>query len=158
MPATSWVDIPAGSHFSLANIPFGIISTRSNESQVPRPAVAIGEHVLDLKEFANQGGFDSLPSARQHLNVFSEPTLNAFAALGRSFHKKVREYLQDLLSSDTIYPERLKNKLAVQKRALIHQKDVIMHLPMAIGDYTDFYAGKNHAYNVSPLPKQNSYL
>ncbi|RSL46662.1 Fumarylacetoacetase [Fusarium duplospermum] len=26
-----------------------------------------------------------------------------------------------------------------------------MHLPMAIGDYTDFYAGRNHAFNVGVL-------
>lgn len=26
-----------------------------------------------------------------------------------------------------------------------------MHLPMEIGDYTDFYAGRNHAFNVGVL-------
>lgn len=26
-----------------------------------------------------------------------------------------------------------------------------MHMPMQIGDYTDFYAGKNHAFNIGCL-------
>ena len=29
--------------------------------------------------------------------------------------------------------------------------EVTSHLPMHIGDYTDFYAGLNHAYNVGVL-------
>ena len=29
--------------------------------------------------------------------------------------------------------------------------DVSMHLPAQIGDYTDFYSSKNHAYNVGVM-------
>jgi hypothetical protein len=44
MALKSWFPIPQSSQFSLANLPFGIISTASRSQ--PRPAVAIGEHVL----------------------------------------------------------------------------------------------------------------
>ncbi|EGE07802.1 fumarylacetoacetase [Trichophyton equinum CBS 127.97] len=36
-------------------------------------------------------------------------------------------------------------------KALVPLKDVTNHLPMKIGDYTDFYAGLNHAFNVGVL-------
>ena len=80
-PLRSWFNIPRGSHFSLANIPFGIISTQSTNA--PRVAVAIGEHALDLEIFAAHNGFSALSTIQPHQSVFSQPTLNAFAALGR---------------------------------------------------------------------------
>ena len=142
----SWVSIPKGSHFSLANLPFGIISTASKSS--PRPAVAVGSHCLDLEEFAAQNGFSQTDV---DTSVFSKPTLNAFAALGRPVHRQVRKYLQDVLAEDTPYPKLLKDNTSLQKSCLLRRDEVTMHLPMQIGDYTDFYAGKNHAFNVGCL-------
>ncbi|MCJ1439268.1 hypothetical protein MMC27_008660 [Xylographa pallens] len=145
----SWVPIPAESHFSLANIPFGIISTAERTNH--RPAVAIGEYALDLETFAAGGGFSEISSIQKDLVVFSQPTLNAFAALGRSVHCEVRKYLQNIFAEDTDYPHILKSNLSSQRDALIRLTKVINHLPMQIGDYTDFYAGRNHAYNVGVL-------
>ncbi|KAK2674064.1 Fumarylacetoacetase, N-terminal domain superfamily [Fusarium oxysporum f. sp. vasinfectum] len=51
----SWLPIPSKSHFSLANIPFGIISTSSQPTH--RPAIAIDQYVLDLSAFAQNNGF-----------------------------------------------------------------------------------------------------
>jgi fumarylacetoacetase len=34
---------------------------------------------------------------------------------------------------------------------MVPLSDTTNHLPLAIGDYTDFYAGTNHAYNVGVL-------
>lgn len=149
-PLQSWVPIPPKSHFSLANIPFGIITSRDNRD-VKRPAIAIGDHVLDLQAFAKGNGFSALPSISKHLDVFSQPTLNAFAALGRPVHREVRIYLQDILSSSTSHPELLKDNAELQKTALLAKPDYKTHLPMQIGDYTDFYAGINHATNVGIL-------
>lgn len=147
--ASSWLQIPKASPFSLANIPFGIISTKQSSS--PRPAVAIGDHALDLFAFASSGGFSQLPSIQPHLDVFSQPTLNEFAALGRPVHRQVREYLQSVFKAETPYPQLLKSNTELQKTALVALSDVQNHLPMQIGDYTDFYAGLNHAYNVGVL-------
>lgn len=149
MAPQSWFPIPSPSHFSLANIPFGIISTVTDET--PRPAVAIGDHTLDLAAFSAGDGFSSLPSIRTHLSVFSQQTLNAFAALGRPVHREVRRYIQDLLRYDTPYPDELKNDQALQSKCFIPLREAQMHLPMQIGDYTDFFAGKNHAYNVGVM-------
>jgi fumarylacetoacetase len=149
MAQKSWLPIPSDSHFSLANIPFGIISTAS--SNTPRPAIAIGEHALDLAAFTAKGGFDTLPPIQNHLTVFSEPTLNPFAALGHPTHRAVREYLQKIFADDTPHPAILKSNEPLKKEALIPLKDVRNHLPMAIGDYTDFFAGINHAVNVGTM-------
>ncbi|KAI9926828.1 hypothetical protein ASPWEDRAFT_177159 [Aspergillus wentii DTO 134E9] len=146
---TSWLQIPKNSPFSLANIPFGIISSTKIVSRVP--AIAIGDHVLNLNAFANSGGFAQLPAILPHLSVFSQPTLNAFAALGRPFHRQVREYIQNVFRADTQFPQILKDNAALQQEALLPLSEVTNHVPMQIGDYTDFYAGLNHAYNVGVL-------
>lgn len=143
----SWLEIPADSHFSIANIPFGIISTEAQEQK--RPAVAIGDYALDLQCFAKNGGFSGLPSIQDKLSVFGEPTLNSFAALGRPVHKQVREYLQGVFSEGSSSSKVLKDNEGLKKEALIPRSKAKLHLPMQIGDYTDFFAGINHAFNVS---------
>jgi fumarylacetoacetase len=145
----SWLSISPDSPFSLSNIPFGIISTEDNAK--PRPAIAIGEYALDLSELSAAGGFSSLPSIQSHLSVFSQTTLNDFAALGQSNHRSVRKYLQSILADDTKHPDVLKSNKAFQDKVLYPLSSVQVHLPMKIGDYTDFYAGLNHAFNVGVL-------
>ncbi|KAI1942008.1 hypothetical protein LOZ66_001489 [Ophidiomyces ophidiicola] len=147
--AQSWLDIPRNSPFSLANIPFGIISTAS--SNTPRPAIAIGDYALDLFAFASAGGFSKLPSFQPYIEVFAQPVLNDFAALGRPVHRQVREYLQEVFRAETSHPDILKNNETLRNSALIPRANTTNHLPMRIGDYTDFYAGLNHAFNVGVL-------
>ncbi|KAL5120250.1 hypothetical protein ACEQ8H_001808 [Pleosporales sp. CAS-2024a] len=145
----SWFTIPKGSHFSLANIPFGIISTAT--SSRPRVAVGIGEHALDLEAFAANNGFSALSTIQPHQAVFSESSLNAFAALGRPIHSVVRRYIQTIFTVETPHPDVLKNNTALQKEALIPLKDIKAHVPFRIGDYTDFFAGRIHAYNCGVI-------
>lgn len=149
MALTSWLSVAPSSAFSLANIPLGIISTAT--SPVRRPATVLGTHVLDLKAFAEGNGFAGLDAVQSHLHVFSAPTLNPFAALGRPIHAKVRTYLQNVFAEDTQHPEALRENDALRAKALLGVEAVTMHLPMDIGDYTDFFAGINHAFTVGSL-------
>lgn len=149
MARQSWLQISPDSPFSLANIPFGIITTANTTS--PRPAIAIGDYALDLAVFASNDGFSGLWSIHTNLYVFSEPTLNAFAALGRPVHREVRKYLQDIFAQDTPHPDLLKENETLKSHALFPLKDVKNHLPLHIGDYTDFYVGKNHALNCGRI-------
>ncbi|KIX04516.1 fumarylacetoacetase [Rhinocladiella mackenziei CBS 650.93] len=142
----SWFPIPKSSHFSLANLPFGIISTASKPS--PRPAVAIGDHCLDLEAFAASGAFSPLEI---DVSCFSKPTLNDFAALGKPVHRSVRTFLQDVFAENPSNAKALQSNQSLQEKCLIPRDQVSMHMPMQIGDYTDFYAGKNHAFNVGSL-------
>ncbi|KAI1656438.1 Fumarylacetoacetase [Daldinia decipiens] len=149
--ASTWVPgVSPDSPFSLANIPFGIISSPANPA--PHVAIAIGSHVLDLKVLSSYPDFDDLfPTLKNYPGIFSNSTLNEFAALGRPVHRDVRRTIQDLLSAETSRPEILKDNLGLRQDAVLPQHKVKMHLPMSIGDYTDFYAGFHHAYYVGAL-------
>lgn len=148
----TWVPgADAHSDFSLANIPFGIVSTPHDAA--PHAATAIGDYVLDLKVLSQQPGFATVfPSlATDNHDVFAQPSLNAFAALDRSVRQAVRATLQDLLSATTQHPGFLKDNEALRTAALLPAAAVRMHLPMVIGDYTDFYAGYHHAFGVGAM-------
>ncbi|MCJ1467848.1 hypothetical protein MMC07_006473 [Pseudocyphellaria aurata] len=148
MSLKSWLPIPPKSHFSLSNIPFGIISTPT--SKTPRPAVAIGDHALDLAVFAANSGFSHLPSIQPHLSVFSQSTLNDFAALGQPLHREVRRYLQEVFQENSRW-DVLSSSSSLKESCIFPLKDITTHCPLRIGDYTDFYAGKNHAFNAGAL-------
>lgn len=146
-PLKSWLAIPSESDFSLSNLPFGVITSRNSRDQ-KRPAVAIGDHVLDLLAFSQGKGFSGLSSFEKHVDVFAQPSLNAFAALGRPVHQEVRAYLQQVFSEDGKHASILKDNEELKNNALLKKEDTKTHLPMQIGDYTDFFAGINHAFNV----------
>lgn len=146
MGSESWLSIPEGSHFSLANIPFGIITTPSSAD--PHAGIAIGDHILDLYQFAIRDGFSGLKDfSPSQTELFAQSTLNGFASTGQLFHREIRRYLQNVLAKDTTFPHVLKDNQATQGSSLFRREQVMVHLPMKISSYTDFFAGKNHAYN-----------
>lgn len=145
----SWIEIPKGSHFSLRNLPFGIISSANDSTR--RPAIAIGSSVLDLKAFSQAGGFGPVPEIQSHLDVFTQDTLNPFAALGQTTHRAVRQHLQHVLSADTQFGSLLRDNAALRATAILPLSSIKTHVPMRIGDYTDFYAGLRHAFTVGSI-------
>ena len=151
----AWFPVSPGSHFSLANIPFGIITTEGTEDR--HVAVAIGDQVVDLTVFASFDGFEFLPSIEPHLDVFNQPVLNDFAVLGRPIHREVRRYLQQIFTEGTELCQAFK-KDPIALRGTFPLKAVQSHLPFRIGDYTDFYVGRYHAQNAGTfvLGKENA--
>lgn len=133
-PLKSWLQIDPRSHFSIHNLPFGIISTAV--SPKPRVATAIGDYALDLEAFTQGNGFARLSPIQPHQAVFSQPTLNAFAALGRPMHRVVREYLQSIFLKSGPFPDILQENEVLQKEVLVPLENCKIHLPMHIGDYT----------------------
>jgi fumarylacetoacetase len=145
----SWVAADANGDFSIHNLPFGIFSTGSDAA---RAGVRIGDHVLDLKALADDTtAAQSLKTISASAATFAQPTLNAFAELGRSTHRAVRGELQSILDESTSLGAVLKDNDALKQKALVPVNQVKMHLPMQIGDYTDFYAGYHHAFKVGVL-------
>jgi fumarylacetoacetase len=134
----TWVSIPENSDFTINNIPFGIFSTRSIQ---PRVGVAIGDQVIDLVMVNRLGVFDQLSIDE---GVFENKHLNSFISLGKKKTSKVRGLIQRELSSETSV---LKNVSGI----FLPQSKVIMHLPVDIGDYTDFYSSVEHATNVGMM-------
>ena len=139
----SWIRVPAGNDFPLQNIPFGIISCREKSL---RPATRIGNTVVDLSVLADHGFFDELNI--NDLSVFYQPVLNDFISLGKQVTSKVRERIMTLFASDNPV---IKENLKLQNLALYPANEVKMHLPVSVGDYTDFYSSEEHATNVGKM-------
>ena len=139
----SWITIDNNSDFSLQNLPYGTFSTSADPQ--PRIGTAIGQYVLDLKALAQDGLFSPIDFDSSTLEG---QTLNEYAALDKRVHREVRKLLQDLLSADTTNGPSLRDNNARRERTLVPIEDVKMHLPMAIGNYTDFFVGLHHIENV----------
>ncbi len=137
----SWVDVPPGSDFPIQNLPFGVVRRNGGS---PHLAVAIGEHVADLKILADHGFFDDLEIDR---DVFARPFLNDFIALGKAKTSAVRNRLSHILDSD--FEEWDASELA--PFFLFPQSEVEMLMPVQVGDYTDFYSSLEHASNVGAM-------
>ncbi|MEO9513044.1 MAG: fumarylacetoacetase [Flavobacteriaceae bacterium] len=129
------INIPENSDFSIHNIPFGIFSTADRS---PRTGVAIGEHILDLAAVAELDVFDF------NTAVLEKDTLNDFISLGKSITKRVRINIQHWLQDEN-------SALAGKPELFVLQSDAQMHMPVSIGDYTDFYSSIEHATNVGTM-------
>ena len=139
---TSWVQGADGGDFPVQNLPFGIFS-HAPSGRDPRVGVAIGDSVLDVRALASEGLLDGCDCA----SVFGGHTLNAFMARPRHERSAVRERLTDLLARSG-RDATLSGSAALQALCLVPRSEVVMHLPAAIGDYTDFYSSREHATNV----------
>lgn len=134
----TWVNVPADSDFSIYNLPFGIFSTTT---RTPRVGVAIGDQIVDLQEVAKQGLLENWAPDQ---SVFSEKSLNRFIALGKTATSAIRLKLQDLLTDD-------RSPLKQTPSVFVPQSEATMHLPVEVGDYTDFYSSIEHATNVGKM-------
>ncbi len=143
MPLTSFIEVAPDSHFPIQNLPFGIFKPRQGSRRV---GVAIDDLIVDLSVLEEEGHFSS-PEFEDR-QVFSEPSLNGFLALGRPAWRKARGILQHLLSANTA---TLRDNAELRGRTFHAQKDVTMQLPARIGDYTDFYSSYHHAHNVGTM-------
>ncbi|HDR9169891.1 TPA: fumarylacetoacetase [Burkholderia vietnamiensis] len=140
----SWVDTandPA-CDFPIQNLPFGIFSDAAQPAR--RAGVALGDRIVDLAALA-RAGLVTVPAGA---DVFAEPTLNAFIALGRDAWRSVRVQLSELFARDAA---RLRDDAALRSRVLVAQCDATLHLPVDVPGYTDFYSSKEHATNVGSM-------
>ena len=149
----SFIEVKADSHFPIQNLPYGVFQPKNGG--YPRVGVAIGDFVLDLSVIED-AGLLNIPEL-QGKEVFKQSTLNAFMTTNRKVWSTVRTSLQKLLSSDE---PTLRDNSPLRDQAFYQQKDVEMLLPVEIGDYTDFYASKEHAMNVGVMfrGKENALM
>ena len=134
----SWLKVSSKSDFSIYNLPFGIFSTNKKNKRI---GVAIGDYVIDLHACNSLDLFKDL-NIESH--VFKNSFLNNFIELGKEITSKVREILQSELTND--------NSLIKHNSSCIIPIDSVeMHLPVNIGDYTDFYSSIEHASNIGSM-------
>jgi fumarylacetoacetase len=123
--------------FSIYNLPFGIFSTENTGKRV---GVAIGDQIIDMQRLAILGLLDNVD-----LSIFNQPFLNPFIALGQTVWRDVRQLLQEELSNENSFLREFQDSI------LVPMSDATLHLPVQIGDYTDFYSSIEHATNVGKL-------
>tara|TARA_B110000967_G_scaffold76573_1_gene79216 strand:+ start:3685 stop:4920 length:1236 start_codon:yes stop_codon:yes gene_type:complete len=134
----SWIKIDQHSDFSIYNLPFGIFS---ESDPIKRVGVAIGDQVLDLYAAFELGIFKDVDF---DVKVLESDSLNDFIALGKSTTVKVRELIQAELCTEN-------SVLKSHPSVFIKQSSVQMHLPVKVGDYTDFYSSIEHATNIGTM-------
>lgn len=133
----SWIAIKPDSDFSIHNIPFGIFT--NPQTRTLRVATAIGDHVADLKVLYDLDFFNGIELD----DVFEHDYLNDFIALGKEKTSAVRKRLIEIFSN----PDFMGSK-SLSAYYLFPMTEVQMHLPVKIGDYTDFFSSKEHATNT----------
>ncbi len=139
----TWLDIAADSDFSIDNLPFGIFSTHQKK---PRVGVRIGDYVVDLEQ-TRKLGLLNIPR-----NICNQSSLNPFIGLGKKRTSAVRLQLQEWLTQEN---SALKKHFA----HVFHKiEDVKMHLPVKVGDYTDFYSSIEHATNAGKIFRPDNPL
>jgi fumarylacetoacetase len=131
----SWVESAnaPGCEFPIQNLPFGVFRRKGAREQ-PRGGVAIGDQILDLAAFGLKTG----------------PNLNSLAAAGRPAWRALRRRISDALSD----PRQAK-KLS---RHLVPVNKAELFLPVAVGDYSDFYTGIYHASAVGRIFRPDNPL
>ena len=129
---TSWIEVNNNSDFPIQNIPFGVAKINGKDSVVSR----IGNTVISLNEVYKKGYFDGILNQ----NCFNSSVLNDFLKEKKSTWTKVRNQISKLFCDET-----KKNELS----SCLHDiENVTMLMPVHVGDYTDFYSSRQHAYNV----------
>lgn len=128
----TWITVPKDSDFPIQNIPFGIIDIKGDKVAATR----IGDTVISLSALFEAGIFSDILNE----NCFSEATLNGFLSYNKQIWRAVRNRISEVFTLEM--NEELKNK------CLFNINDVKMCMPVKVGDYTDFYSSRQHAYNV----------
>ena len=138
----SWLPSAAAhADFPIQNLPLCVFSAGAD----PRAGVAIGDCILDLRAAARAG---LLPP--DLAGALATPTLNLLFAQPPEARRALRRALSTLLSE----PAR-----RAQVEPMLNPAEAcLLHLPAAIGDYTDFYVGIHHATNIGRLFRPDSPL
>lgn len=132
----SWVETANSpdTPFPLNNLPYGAFST---DGGTPRCGVAIGDRILDVATMERDGLLDFEGTLTRH-------GWTAFMALGQTAWARLRDRLTSLLAEGSDQRDSL-------SKYLVPQADTTLHMPFDVAEYTDFYAGRHHAFNVGSI-------
>ncbi len=122
--------------FPLNNLPYGVFSTEGGE---PRCGVAIGDMILDVSAAEAEGLL-----ALSDEPLFDLPLWNPLMEEGPAVWVALRDRLITLLTEGAKERDKI-------EPLLVAQDDAEMHMPFTVSEYTDFYAGRHHAFNVGTM-------
>ncbi|MCE7736774.1 MAG: fumarylacetoacetase [Candidatus Heimdallarchaeota archaeon] len=138
----SFLKVDENSDFPIQNLPYGIFSEKGKNN--PRVGVAIGDQILDLSILEKE---ELLPT-NSDVNVFDQKYLNNFMELGRTVWKNVRSEIQRLLNKDT---QDLRDNNQLRSKVFFKMQECDLLIPIKTTDFTDFYASRDHAFNVGTM-------
>ena len=138
----SWLEVFKESDFPIQNIPFGVFITRDDIVTI---GSRIGDYAIDLCALHQLGYFDVILLTD---DIFLQDNLNDFIADGRTTWRLVRNKIAAIFDIEN---ETLRDNTNHREKVIFKINEVEMLLPVAVGDYTDFYASKEHATNVGSL-------
>lgn len=147
----SWIHVDLESDFPIQNIPFGVFLTRDDIITI---GTRIGDTAIDLGALHQLGYFDGIPLTD---DIFLQDTLNDFIADGRQTWRAVRKRIVEIFDAEN---STLKSNVNHKDVVLFSLDEIEMQLPIQIGDYTDFYASREHATNVGTMfrGKENALM
>ncbi|MFT6424630.1 MAG: fumarylacetoacetase [Celeribacter sp.] len=132
----SWVTSANTAHhpFPLNNLPYGVFSKGDDD---PRCGVAIGDMIFDIQAAQDAGliGFG---------DIFDVPYWNDLMDMGPVAWTTFRTRLIEILAQGS------KDQSAAEP-FIIPQSNTTLHMPLAVSEYTDFYAGMQHAKNMGAI-------
>uniref|UniRef100_UPI00404872D6 fumarylacetoacetase n=1 Tax=Polaribacter sp. TaxID=1920175 RepID=UPI00404872D6 len=138
----SWLPVSKNSDFPIQNIPFGVFITKDDIITI---GTRIGDYAIDLGALHQLGYFIGIPLTD---DIFLQDSLNDFIADGRKTWRLVRNRIAEIFDvNNTILQGHTEHK----DKVIFTMEEVEMLLPVSVGDYTDFYASKEHATNVGTL-------
>ena len=133
--------------FPIQNLPFGIFSTETASTR--RVGIAIGDEILDVSAAIDAGMIDASAAVTRAAKASS---LNGLMSSNPEEISALRASVSDALEAGNSSAKR------VATGVLTPIRDVTMHLPATIGDYTDFYASIHHATNVGRMFRPDNPL
>ena len=148
----SWVPGADGSGFGIEHLPYGVIRP---PGESPRVAVRIGDWALDLAEVV-EAGLLLVPGLT--VEVLRAPALNGFLELGPAVWSATRAGVVALLDAAG-GREREVGAWGWGERevgALVPLSAVEVMMPVAVGDYVDFYSSLAHATNLGRIMRPGS--
>ena len=144
----SFVAYDEESHFPIQNLPFGVFEHR--RCNAGRGA------------YRRSGARSGRPAGARTFSLICRPSSKpapstGFSPCGRPAWREVRATVSRLLRDDIA---DLRDNAELREAALIPVSEVTMKLPVAIGDYTDFYSSREHATNVGIMfrGKENALM
>jgi len=138
----SWLKVKENSDFPIQNIPFGVFITKDDIITI---GSRIGDYAIDLGALHQLGYFKGIPLTD---DIFLQDNLNDFIADGRKTWRLVRNRIADIFD---VKNSSLRDNPAHKDKVIFRMDEIEMLLPVSVGDYTDFYASKEHATNVGSL-------
>jgi fumarylacetoacetase len=138
----SWLKVKENSDFPIQNIPFGVFITKDDIITI---GSRIGDYAIDLGALHQLGYFKGIPLTD---DIFLQDNLNDFIADGRKTWRLVRNRIADIFD---VKNSSLRDNPAHKDKIIFRMDEIEMLLPVSVGDYTDFYASKEHATNVGSL-------